>query len=93
VASRGNSLVVVCGLLIATASLVELGLEGARASAAVAPSSVIVTRGFSCSMACGILPDQGSNLCLLHWQADSLPLSSQGSPMVIILTYVFLARW
>ena len=26
-------------------------------------------------MWCGIFPDQESNLCLLHWQADSLPLS------------------
>ena len=26
----------------------------------------------------GIFPDQGSNLCLLHWQAGSLPLSHQG---------------
>jgi len=26
-----------------------------------------------------ILPNQGSNLCLLHWQADSLPLSHQGN--------------
>ena len=25
----------------------------------------------SCSVACGIFPDQGSNLCLLHWQVDS----------------------
>ena len=30
---------------------------------------------------CGILPDQGSNLCLLRWQADSLPLS-QGGPYI-----------
>ena len=29
----------------------------------------------SCSVACGIFPDQGLNLCLLNWQADSLPLS------------------
>ena len=28
-----------------------------------------------------LFPDQGSNLCLLHWQADSLPLSHQGSPL------------
>ena len=28
----------------------------------------------------GILPTQGLNLCLLHWQAGSLPLSHQGSP-------------
>ena len=27
----------------------------------------------------GIFPDQGWNPCLLHWQADSLPLSHQGS--------------
>ena len=25
----------------------------------------------SCSVACGIFPDQGSNPCTLHWQADS----------------------
>ena len=30
-------------------------------------------------MACGIFPDQGSNQHLLHWQADSLSLSNQGS--------------
>ena len=29
----------------------------------------------------GIFPDQGSNLCLLHWQVESLPLSHQGSPI------------
>ena len=28
----------------------------------------------------GIFLTQGSNPCLLHWQADSLPLSHQGSP-------------
>ena len=28
----------------------------------------------------GIFPTQGSNLHLLHWQADSLPLNHQGSP-------------
>ena len=28
----------------------------------------------------GIFPTQGSNLCLLHWYADSLPLSRLGSP-------------
>ena len=33
------------------------------------------------SAACGIFWDQGLNLCLLHWQVDSLPLCHQGSPM------------
>ena len=42
--------------------------------------SVVVAHGPSCSAACGILPDQGSNPCPLHWQADSQPLHHQGSP-------------
>ena len=33
--------------------------------------SVVVAHGLSCSTACGIFPDQGSNPCLLHWQVDS----------------------
>ena len=44
--------------------------------------SAIVAHGPSCSAACGILPDQGSNPCLLYWQADSQPLRHQGSPKV-----------
>ena len=47
--------------------------------------SVIVAHGPSCSAACGILPDQGSNPHPLHWQADSQPLRHQGSPMLILL--------
>ena len=43
--------------------------------------SVVVAHGPSCSTACGIFPDQGSNACPLHWQADSQPLRHQGSPM------------
>ena len=42
--------------------------------------SVIVAHGPSCSAAYGIFPDQGSNPCPLHWQADSQPLRHQGSP-------------
>ena len=44
--------------------------------------SVVVAHGPNCSVACGIFPDQGSNPCPLHWQADSQPLRHQGSPMV-----------
>ena len=41
--------------------------------------SIAVVPGLSCSVgSCGIFPDGGLNLCLLHWQADSLPLSHQG---------------
>ena len=42
--------------------------------------SVVVAQGLSCSAACGIFPDQGSNPCPLHRQADSQPLRHQGSP-------------
>ena len=42
-------------------------------------SSVGVPHGLSCSTACGISPDQGSNSCLWQSQVDSLPLSHQGS--------------
>ena len=41
---------------------------------------IALVHGPSCSATCGIFPDQKSNPCLLHWQADSLALSHQGSP-------------
>ena len=39
-----------------------------------------MAHGLSYSAACGIFPDQDSNPCPLHWQADSKPLHHQGSP-------------
>ena len=45
--------------------------------------AVIVAHGPSCSAACGIFPDPGSNPCPLHWQADSQPLHHQGSPCTV----------
>ena len=51
--------------------------------------SVIVAHGPSCSTACGIFPDQGSNPCPLHWQADSQPLRHQGSPVYNFLKINF----
>ena len=85
-AKRGYSLAVVCGFLIAMASLVvEQGLWGTQASAVAAlglqsTGSTVVAHRLSCSVACEIFLNQGPNLCLLHWQAESLPLSHQGSP-------------
>ena len=68
--------------------------------------SVVVAHGLSCSAACGIFPDRGSNLCPLHWQADSQPLRHQGSPPFRVLIEhlpligdkvrerrVFLSKW
>ena len=46
--------------------------------------SVIVAHGPSCSAACGIFPEHGSNPCRLHWQADSQPLRRQGSPSFLL---------
>ena len=51
--------------------------------------SVVVAHGPSCSTACGIFPDQGSNPCPLHWQADSQPLCHQGSPYCPFFDWVF----
>ena len=53
--------------------------------------SAIVVHGPSRSAACGIFPDQGSNRCPLHWQADSQPLRHQGSPRYGILDRQFLS--
>ena len=51
-----------------------------RSTGSRCAGSVIAAHGPSCSAACGIFPDQGSNPCALHWQADSQPLRHQGSP-------------
>ena len=42
------------------------------------------------------LADPGIKPCLLHWQADSLPLSRQGRPTVFLplaTTFCFLLLW
>ena len=49
-----------------------------------------MAHGPSCSAACGILPDQGSNPCPLHWQADSQPLRHQGSPNSLYFDRFFM---
>ena len=56
-----------------------------RSTGSRCAGSVIVAHGPSCSAAYGILPDQGSNPCPLHWQADSQPLCHQGSPKAYFL--------
>ena len=49
-----------------------------------------MAHGLSCSAACGIFLDQGSNPCLLHWQADSQPLRHQESPNRIFIYKISL---
>ena len=53
------------------------GLLLLRAQALGTQASGLVD--FSCSAACAVFPDQGSNRCPLHWQADSSSLYHQGS--------------
>ena len=48
--------------------------------------SVVMAHRLSCPVACGIFPGQGPNLCPLHGQADSSPLSHQGSPDLLSLS-------
>ena len=61
------------------------GLSLSRPLLLRSAGSVIVAHGPSCSAACGILPDQGSNLCPLHRQADPQPPRHQGSPLIELL--------
>ena len=38
----------------------------------------------------GIFPTQGLNLCLLHWQADSLPLCHLGNIYMYVCVYIYI---
>ena len=58
-----------------------------RSTGSRSAGSVIVAHRPSCSAACRIFPDQGSNPCPLHWQADSQPLGHQGSPNIAFLSH------
>ena len=58
------------------------GLSLSRPLLLRSAGSVIVAHGPSRSAARGILQNQGSNPCPLHWQADSQPLRHQGSPPI-----------
>ena len=81
---QGLLFIVMCSLLIAMASLMQSTdsrLVGSVVEVCGLSSSGLRAHGLSCSMACGIFLDQESNLYLLHWQVDSLPLKHQGSPL------------
>ena len=49
--------------------------------------SVVVAQRLSCSVTCGIFPEEGLNPCGLHWQVDSYPLYHQGSPWLSISVF------
>ena len=66
---QGPLFVVVNELITAVASLVLEQKFGA---------SVVVACVLTCSEACGIFPDQGSNTCPLPWQEDFLSTTPPG---------------
>ena len=72
-------------LLIAVRGPLTIAAPLRRSTGSRRAGSVVVAHGPSCSAACGILPDQGSNPCPLHWQADPQPLRHQGSPSCAFL--------
>ena len=84
VASGGHSSSQCAGLSLSRPLL--LWSTGSRRA-----GSVTVAHGPSCSAACGIFPDKGSNPSPLHWQADSQPLRHQGSPHVFILIQILFS--
>ena len=82
VSVRGLSLVVASGGH-SSSRCADLSLSRPlllRSTGSRRAGSVAVAHGPSCYAVCGIFPDQGSNPCSLHWQADSQPLRHQGSP-------------
>ena len=80
-ASGGHSLSRCVGLSLSQPLL--LRSTGSRRA-----GSVIVAHGPSCSAACGIFPDQGSNPCPLHWQALSTA-APPGKPNFCFCIYFF----
>ena len=96
-----------CGLFILLASLaaehssrmLEMQQLQHVSSVAVAPglqstSSIVVAPRLSYSEAGGIFLDQGSNLCLLHWQVNLSPLGYQGSQKRVYLNvYRLKSQW
>ena len=87
VSVRGLSLVVASGSHSSSrcAGLSLSRPQLLRSTGSRRTGSVTVAYGPSCSAACGIFPDQGSNPCPLHWQADSQPLRHQRSPALKVL--------
>ena len=63
-----------CGLSLV---VVSGGFSCCRAQVLGVSASVVVAHGPGCSMACGIFPDQGLNLCPLHWQVNAYALYYQ----------------
>ena len=97
----GTRVSVVAALRLSTCDLLGLGAQASGVAVQGLSScssrlsgmgSVVVAQGFSCSEACGNLPDQRSKMGPLHWQADSYPLHHQESPKKCIFLNKFETR-
>ena len=66
------------------------GFSRCRARALGVRAQELWHMGLGCPMACGIFPEQGSNLFSLHWQADSYPLEHQGVLHALSLSYLLM---
>ena len=55
------------------------GCSGFSSCGSQIPEHRLNSRGSRASLLLQIFSDQGSNPCLRHWQADSLPLNQRGS--------------
>ena len=86
VASGGYSLVEVC---VGFSSRWLLLLQSVGSSDATTASLIVVAHWLGCPTVCRIFLDQGSSVCPLHWQTDSLPLTHQGSPLTCFFKNVF----
>ena len=88
-----GSAVVVLGFQSTGSAVAVLRFQSTGSAVAVlrfqSTGSVVVVLSYSaelsCSAACGIFLDQESNLCLLHWQADSLPLGKPHPHFLCVL--------
>ena len=88
VASGGHSSLHCSGLLCCTTG--ALGHSGFSSCGSWALEHGLNSCGTCGSMACGIFPDQGSNLCPLHWREDSYPMYHQGS---LCFCFYILCFW
>ena len=55
--------------------------------------SVIVAHGPSCPKACGIFPDQGSNLCPLTGRRILSHQTARKVPLFFLMSLFFLTKW
>ena len=77
------------GTWVSTTAVCELSSYGSQALDHRLKSSWPV--GLFAPWLAGIFLERGSNPCLLHWQVDSLPLSYQGSPIILFLIdYIYI---